>query len=148
AIDVEPSRVRANLARRIFVDRTPGGTPLDAVPLALVQLERGFVRWVDSWLVRREIGTTHEGIASYARSPRALAEAHVQHYHAHLAAIAATRAQAGRPAAFAASEELATLPPVGAFPVASLDLATATERFFPAPMPVQLHVVPDDELAT
>jgi hypothetical protein len=148
AIDVEPSRVRANLARRIFVEKSAGGTPIDAVPLALVQLERGFVRWADAWLVRREIGTIHDGIAAFSRSPRALAEAHVQHYHEHLAAIEADRKQAARPAAFSASEELAALPPVGEFPVTSLDLSTATERFFPAPMPVQLQVVPDDELAT
>ena len=146
AIDVDPARVRANLARRIFVDRAAGGPAIDAVPLALVQLDRGFVLWIDSWLVRREIGTTHEGAGAFVRAPRGLAEAHVQQYREHLAAVRADRVAAHRPASFAASEELAALPPVGELPIEALDLPGATERFFPAAMPVQLQLIPEDEL--
>jgi len=148
AADVEPARQRAALARRIFVERPEPGTPVDAVPLALVRLERGFVVWVDPWLVRRELGGAHDGIGSFSRGPRGLIEAQVQQYHAHLAAIAARRAEAGQPAGFTAGEELAALPPAGAFPAAALDLPNQSEAFFPQPMPVTLQVVPDDEIAT
>ncbi|HEX4778533.1 MAG TPA: hypothetical protein VFW74_17295 [Acidimicrobiia bacterium] len=145
--DVDPARQRATLARHIFVDQPDPGAIADAVPLALVRLDRGFITWVDPWLVRRELGPAHGGIGKLARAPRAIAEAHVQQYHGQLAAIAATRSAAGRPAAFAAGEELAALPPAGAFPVAALELATGSERFFPQPMPVICAVVPEDEIA-
>ncbi len=148
AVDVDPARQRAELARRIFVERAAEGTAVDAVPLALVRLERGFVVWVDGWLVRRELGVARDGIGRFSRGPRALAEAHVQQYHAHLAAIAAARTAAGEPPGFTAGELLAALPPAGAFPAPALDLPQQAERFFPWPMPVTLHVVPDDELAT
>ncbi len=147
AVDVDPKRQRAALARRIFVDRAELGTPVDAVPLAIVRLERGFIVWVDSWLVRREIGAAHRGLGSFTRGPRDVGEAHVQQFHAQLAAIAAERAAAHRVAGFTAAEELAALPPVGLYPVASLDLSTQSERFFPQAMQVSLQVVPDDELA-
>lgn len=141
-------RERSALARRIFLDGVALALPDDAVPLAVVRLERGFVRWVDAWLVRRELGTAHTGVAGFARAPRAIAEAQVQQYRAQLAAIAADRAAAGKPVAHAAREELAALPPAGDFPVAALSLPDQTERFFPQAMPVSLQVVPDDEIAS
>lgn len=148
AADVDPVRQRAALARRIFVERADAGMPVDAVPLALVRLERGFVVWVDPWLVRREIGPAHGGIGRFTRVPRAVAEAHVQQYHAQLAAIAEARTRDGRPLGFSAGEELAALPSAGALPAAALDLAAQSERFFPQAVPVTLQVVPDDEIAT
>jgi hypothetical protein len=148
AADVDPARQRATLARRIFVEQAIAGVLADAVPLAIVRLDRGFVTWIDSWLVRRELGAAHGGIGAYMRAPRAVAEAHVQQYHAQLAAIADARAEAGRSAGFTAGEELVALPAAGAFPLAALDLASGSERFFPQPMPVTISVVPEDELPT
>jgi hypothetical protein len=145
--DVVAARQRAELARQIFVEQPDTGTIADAVPLALVRLDRGFITWIDPWLVRRELGPAHGGIGRFAHAPRAVTEAHVQQYHGQLVAIAAARADAGRPAAFTAGEELAALPPAGAFPVAALDLAAGSERFFPQPMPVMCAVVPEDEIA-
>lgn len=147
AADAETQRQRSTLARRIFVEQATPGVAADAVPLALVRLDRGFVTWVDPWLVRREIGAAHGGIGAYVRAPRAVAEAHVQQYQAQLAAIAAARAAAGRPKAFTAGEELAALPPAGAFPIDALDLPNQSERFFPQALPIALAVVPDDEIA-
>lgn len=147
SVDVDPKRQRAALARHLFVDPPASGLPSDSLPLAIVRLDAGFVTWCDAWLVRRELGAAHGGIGAYARAPRAVAEAQVQQYHAQLADIAAARAAAGKPAAYSASEELAALPPVGAFPIAALDLAGMAEKFFPQPMPVSLAVIPDDELA-
>jgi hypothetical protein len=147
-ISVDPARQRAELAKGVFVGGRNAGAPVDALPLAAVQLERGFVRWIDSWLVRREIGVAHEGMGAYARGPRALAEAHVQQYTRHLQAIGVDRQAAGKPAAFVAPEELAALPPVGPYPVGALDLRNASERFFPTAMPSRVQVVAEDELAT
>ena len=148
AADGALPRQRGELARRIFVERAEVGTAVDAIPLAIVRLERGFIVWVDPWLVRRELGTAHEGIGKFSRGPRALVEAQVQQYHRHLAAIVKARSDESRPAAFSAGEELAALPPAGSFPVAALDLAQQSERFFPQPMPITCQVVPDDEIAT
>jgi hypothetical protein len=148
AADVDPARQRAQLARRIFVEQAAPGVAADAVPLALVRLDRGFVTWIDPWLVRRELGAAHGGIGAFTRTPRAVAEAHVQQYHAQLAAIADLRSEAGQTPGFTAAEELAALPAAGAFPIAALDLAHASERFFPQPMPVTIEVVPEDEIAT
>lgn len=142
------SGARSALARRIFLDGVALAAPADAVPLGVVQLDRGFVRWVDAWLVRRELGATHTGVAGHVRAPRAVAEAQIQQYRAQLAAIAADRAAHGKPAAYAAREELRALPPAGDFPIATLALASETERFFPPAMSVALQVVPDDEIAT
>lgn len=147
AVDVEPWRQRAALARRLFLDRAQPGLPVEAVPLALVQLERGFLRWVDPWLVRREIGDAYDGGGVQRRGPRAVLEAHVQQYQDQLAGIVAARDRDDR-RVFAASDELATLPPVGPYPPAALDLVGRAERFFPPAMPLWSQVVPDDELAT
>jgi hypothetical protein len=148
AADVDPARQRATLARRIFVEQAATGTVADAVPLAILRLDRGFITWIDTWLVRRELGTAHGGIGAFMRAPRAVSEAHVQQYHAQLAAIATARAEAGRSGGFTAGEELAALPAAGAFPIAALDLLHGSERYFPPPMPVTVSVLPEDELAT
>jgi hypothetical protein len=146
AIDVEPTRQRAALARRVFVERAEVGAAVEAVPLAMVQLERGFVRWVDPWLARRELGDAYDGAGAQRRGPRSLAEAQVQQYHHYLADRTRARRDTNQPALFAASDELAALPPVGRYPRAALDLATRTDRFFPPTMPLTFQIVPVDEL--
>jgi hypothetical protein len=148
ATDVDPAQQRSALARHLFIDPPDSGIPSDAVPLAIVRLDGGFVTWCDSWLVRREVGALHTGIGTYVRAPRAVAEAQVQQYHAQLDDILATRANATPPVTspFAASDVFQALPPVGRFPIASLALAQSTESFFPAAMPVSLAVVPEDEI--
>nr|PZN26065.1 MAG: hypothetical protein DIU78_08730 [Pseudomonadota bacterium] len=141
AVNVEPARQRAALAHRLFVQRADAGLSLEAVPLAMLQLERGFVRWVDPWLVRREIGEAYDGMGTQRRPPRALVEAQLHQYRDHLAEI-----RSRHPEPFAASDELVALPPAGPYPFAALDLATQSDRFFPPTLPTALHVVPTDEL--
>lgn len=144
AIDGEPRRQRSALARRIFVERAEAGVPVEAVPLAVVQLERGSLRWVDPWLVRREIGEAHDGAGAQRRTRRAVVEAHVQQYSRQLAELLAAREASARP--LVASDAFAALPPVGPYPASSLDLPSRADRFFPPALRPNLCVVPGDEL--
>jgi hypothetical protein len=146
-IDAEPSRQRASLAHRIFVERRPLRAPAEIVPLAIVQLDRGVIRWADQDLVRRELGPEIAGIDRFGATVQAMREAHVQQYEHHLAAILAARSAAGRPTSFLASEEFAALPAVGTYPMSALDLVGLTQAFLPPMMRVDLMVVPDDEIA-
>jgi hypothetical protein len=140
-VDVEPARQRAALARRLFVERADTGLPVDAVPLAMIQLERGFVRWVDPWLVRREIGDAYDGMGAQRRGMRAIAEAQVHQYHQQMGLI-----MGAREGVFAATDELSALPPTGAYPLGDLDVIARSDRFFPPAMPLSMHVAPFDEL--
>src|SRR5262245_60188160 len=45
--DASPQQQRAHAARRIFVDRPSDAIPAEALPIAMMQLDRGFVLWVD-----------------------------------------------------------------------------------------------------
>jgi hypothetical protein len=143
--DADPARQRSALARRIFVEAATPGLPVEAVPLALIGMERGFVRWIDPWLVRRELGAARAGAGAASVGPAAVLEAYVHQFDDQLAAILAQR---GATTAIAASDEVYALPPAGRVPPASLDLATSTEVFFPPAMPVVAAVVPHDEVAT
>lgn len=141
AVNLEPARQRAALAHRLFLQRADAGFAFEAVPLAMLQLDRGFVRWVDPWLVRREIGEAYDGMGAERRPPRALVEAQLHQYREHLAEILSRRAEP-----FAASDELVALPPTGPYPLAALDLTRQSDRFFPPALPTVLQVVPSDEL--
>src|SRR5829696_4499881 len=69
------AEARRYLARKLFLGEA-AGLPQDALPLAMVAVERGTVRWVDVAMVRRETGAdtpiaVSMGLAP-ARSPRRL----------------------------------------------------------------------------
>lgn len=144
--DAELGRRRARVARALFVERAADGIPVDALPLAMVALERNVVRWLDVAMVRREAGAEQSDRLGLGVAPRALREAHVLQYDAHLADVLRERGAGSRGARFAASEHFLALPPAGRLPAAAIDTATFTQGWFPPEVRVDLSIVPEDEI--
>lgn len=139
---------RRLVARRLFLGEA-SGLPTDALPLAMVAMERGAVRWIDMALVRRETGADTPLQVSLGARPRALAEAFVQQYRAHLADVLAERTGTGQPAGFAAVQYFAALPAAGPMPAASMltDAMGFRQLYFPPAVDVEVSFVPSDEIA-
>lgn len=137
---------RARVAHEIFVRQGGLRPPVDALPIGMIALDHGVVRWVDKFLVRREVGSEQTDFLGFGQAPRALREAHLLHYQRHLEEVLTDRRRSNRGERFAASEHFFTLPPAGPLPAAAVDPASFTEVYFPAEVDVELSVVPDDEL--
>ncbi len=143
---LEPARLRAQAAREIFLDGISHALPQNALPLAMVALERGIPRWIDAYMVRRDAGSEREDILGLGFAPRALREAHVRHYDDHLRDVLAERDAGGRGRRFEAAEHFATLPAAGRLPAAAVNTSDFTQIFFPPEIDVELSVVPEDEV--
>lgn len=142
------AEARRYVARKIFLGE-PAGLPQDALPLAMLAMERGSVRWVDVAMVRRETGADTPLAVSMGSRPRALAEAYVLQYRQHLADVLGERARAGLPTAFAAAQYFAALPAAGPMPAAAIlpDSFGFRQLWFPPSVDVTLSFVPADEIA-
>jgi hypothetical protein len=140
---------RRTVARTIFVEGSSNGIPQDALPLAMVALSGGVIRWLDMAMVRRETGAETPLQAALGNRPRALAEAHVLQYDAQLADVIAARGRGGTSGGFAASQYFAGLPPAGRMPADTilLDNLGFTQAYFPTSVGVDLSFVPSDEIA-
>ncbi|MEL7370523.1 MAG: hypothetical protein AAFN74_16505, partial [Myxococcota bacterium] len=111
----EPARARARLAKRIFLGTPVDGLAATALPVAVVGIDRGVVRWVDADLVRREAGVDSAlGISRLGR--RSVREAHLRQYVSHLEDTLAERTDALLDERFEASDYFEILPPVGPLP--------------------------------
>jgi hypothetical protein len=140
--EAELDRRRSQVARQIFVETAAPGLPSNVLPLAMVALERGgIVRWVDPFLVRREIGTETDTVLTLGVAPAALREAHLLQYEQQLRDVLDLRGD--QP--FAATDYFEALPPAGPMPVGAIT-ADFTQIFFPPEVSVELSVVPADEL--
>jgi hypothetical protein len=137
--------MRRAVARLIFVDGNTSGQPQDALPLAMLALDRGGIRWIDVAMVRRETGADTPLQVALGGKPRALAEAHVLQYDQHLADVLETRG--GRP--FPAAEVFGALPAAGRLPLAAVatDKFGFLQAFFPALVDVDISFVASDEIA-
>lgn len=142
----EPDLRRAQVAREIFIDDGWRGLPAGVLPLAMLALERGVVKWVDSFMVRREVGAEHGDVLGLGFAPRALREAHLLQYDHHLSEVLRGR-DAGNGGKFAASEYFRALPPAGRMPAAAIDPRDFTQTYFPAEVDVDLSIIPEDELS-
>jgi len=140
---------RRMVARRIFVEGSADGIPQDVMPLAMLALEGGVPRWLDMAMVRRETGADTPLQVALGNRPRALAEAHLLQYEAHLADVLALRNQAGATGAFPASQYFAALPAAGRMPAEAiqLDAMGFTQAYFPPAVDIDLSFIPSDETA-
>jgi hypothetical protein len=138
---------RRKVARAIFAGRG-GALPQDALPLAMLGLDRGTVRWVDTAMVRRETGAESGVHAMFGTRPRAIAEAFVLQHRAHLTDLLAEMAGRGLPPVFPAASVFSLLPPVGAMPAAALrpDSFGFSQLYFPPGVDVDVAFVPADEI--
>ncbi|HYO68539.1 MAG TPA: hypothetical protein VEU33_20900 [Archangium sp.] len=137
---------RSRVAHELFVRNGGMRPPVDALPLAMIALDHGVIRWVDEFLVRREVGSEQTDFLGFGQAPRALREAHLLQYQQHLHEVLMARKQSREGERFAASEKFFALPPAGPLPAAAVDPRDFTEVFFPPEVDVELAVVPEDEL--
>jgi hypothetical protein len=135
---------RARAAHDIFIRKTVLRVPVDALPLAILALDGGVLRWVDEYLIRREVGSEQSDYLGFGFAPQAIREAQLLQYQRHLSDVLATKSRSAE--RFAASEQFFVLPPVGPMPVAGVDGQNLTEVYFPAEVDVELSIIPEDEL--
>lgn len=137
-----PAAVRRAMARDIFLTQAGNGLPADLLPLAVVYLDGVAVRWVDTHLVRRPVGSEQADLLGLGLITRGVRAAQVRQHGAWLREILA--GSGGRP--ISAIDHFDVLPPVGELPAACLDRAQFTQSFFPPEVDVDLSFVPADEL--
>jgi len=137
---------RAELARKVFFETGTATVSPELLPLAMLQLDGGVVRWLDPYLARREVAAERSRVLGISLASRALREAHLLQYDAQLREVLAARLSAGKPR-FAATEVFSVLPAVGRMPAAAIDTAEFTQFWFPPQMSVELAVVHEQELA-
>lgn len=141
------SDARRKVARAIFASRG-GAMPQDALPLAMIGLDRGTVRWVDGAMVRREIGAESGVQAIFAGRPRAISEAFVLQHQAHLDDALVDMAGRGMAPVFPAASLFSLLPPTGPMPfdaIQSDDLGFS-QLYFPPGLGVDIAFAPADEI--
>ena len=145
----DPMARRARVAREIFFNRQQPGALQDALPLAMLCLEGGALRWLDVFMVRREVGAESTLAAGLGQRPRALLEAWFKQHQDHLDDIDTPAVQAG----FAAARRFEVLPPVGPLPASTLRFEiqlgqlTLLQSYFPPLVDCEFAFVASDELA-
>jgi hypothetical protein len=138
---------RRSLAKQIFTGQ-PAGLPQDALPLAMVAVERGTIRWIDVAMVRRETGMDSGVQIAFGGRPRAVSEAHLLQHRAHLGDVLADFVSRGLPPLFPAAHAFAALPPAGQLPAAAVqpDEFGFRQIYFPPTLDADIAFVPTDEL--
>ncbi len=142
----ERASEQSRIARDIFLRRDPLQPSQNALPLAMLSLSRGVINWLDPYLVRREVGADHGDTLGFGFAPRALREAQFLQYRRHLDDVLTRRAQSNQSLRIAAAEHFFVLPPAGPLPAAAVDTNAFTQVFFPPAIPVEMSVIPEDEL--
>jgi hypothetical protein len=134
---------RKHVAREIFFEESLKGQPEDVLPLAMVALDHGIIKWLDVFMVRREIGLRERKVWGLGLSPRPLRAAQLRQYDVHLQELQQSLGTASR---IIASEHFSVLPPAGPMPVSGVNGGDFSHSFFPAEMDVELSIIPEDEL--
>jgi hypothetical protein len=144
---IDPAQRRAQAADQIFVSGSEVNVPSSSLPLAMIELERGNVRWIDNDIVRRDMGTAYSDVLGFGLAPRPLRQAHYKQYQVMLNDVLDERRSLNSSQGFAATQHFVSLPPAGQLPAAGVDMNAGSQVFFPAAMNVALSIVPEDEIA-
>jgi hypothetical protein len=134
---------RKHVVREIFLEESRKGQPENVLPLAMVALDHGIIKWLDLFMVRREIGLRERKVWGLGLSPRPLRAAQLRQYDIHLHEL---QSRLGVAARIIASEHFSILPPAGPMPVSGVNGADFSHSFFPAEIDVELSIIPEDEL--
>lgn len=142
------AEARRAVARQIF-GSAPEGVPQNILPIAMMALDRGTVRWIDVAMVRRELGADSGVQISLGGRRRAQAEAQVLQHRAHLQDVLMETLARGLPPIFPASQHFSLLPPAGQLPAACVmpEAEGFQQFYFPPTVEVDLAFVPADEIA-
>ncbi len=143
---VELDQRRARAAREIFLLNNGRGVPADALPLAIIALDRGVQRWIDPYLVRREVGAQHGDMLGLTTVSRAQREAFLLQYDQHLQDVLNQRRASNATWRFPATAHFQALPPAGRLPAAAVDGSDFTQVFFPTQVEAELSFVAEDEV--
>ncbi len=148
----DASRLRAALARQIFLNANPAQLSDALLPLAMIYLTRGVIVWLDPWMMRRDSGPEYSGLRLGLADP-ATQKAFLMQYDSMLQETVTTLTGSGGSLSFAASTYFDALPPCGRFTLASLGITTTsstsgtfTQAFFPQQLNVLMSVIPNDEI--
>lgn len=144
--NLDLSMRRSYAAREIFLSGSLRGVPAGVLPLAMMGLNHGNVQWVDSYMVRREVGAEYGDLLRFGTGSRATQQAFILQFDAHLNEVLAQRQQTGQGASFAANQYFYALPPCGRLPVTCINTESFTQSFFPQETNVTLSICPTDEL--
>lgn len=136
---------RAELADSVFTQQSSLQVPPNTLPLAVIKVSNGVVRWVDNNLVRRDMGTAFSDVLGFGVVPRVLRHAHFKQYDEMYTDVIDQRG--GTNTRFAASDYFISLPSAGKMPTASVDMEKNIQYFFPDSMDVDISVIPEDEIA-
>jgi hypothetical protein len=141
------TEARRAVARQVFAGK-PNGLPQDALPLAMLAVDHGSVRWIDTAMVRRETGADSGVQVAFGGRPRSLSEAHVLQHRAHLTDVLTEMMGRSMLPIFAASQYFSVLPPAGQLPAAAIrpDDFGFSQLYFPPTVDVDLAFVPLDEI--
>jgi len=139
------ARQIAAVARQIFVAGNRGQLSDSLLPLAMINIQRGAIAWLDSYLARRDSGPEFNGLR-FGLSDPATHQAFLFQYDAQLQQAVNPFVQKGIPPRFAATDYFQALPAAGRFPLASIDTDKFTQLFFPQKTNVRLSIVAVDEL--
>ncbi len=139
---------RRKVARAIFAGRG-AAMPQDALPLAMLGIDRGTVRWIDTAMVRRETGADSGVHAMFGGRPRAIAEAFVVQHRTHLFDVLTDLAGRSMAPVFPAASMFSLLPPTGLMPAAAIraDDFGFNQLYFPPGVDADIAFVPSDEIA-
>lgn len=135
---------RAQMAHTIFAQQAENQMPSSTLPLAMLDLRRGVVHWVDNHMVRRDMGSVYSDVMGFGFVPRHLRRAHFKQYDEMIQEIVDDRPNSR----FAASEYFMSLPSAGRMPSASIEIDSFTQHYFPESVDVEMSIIPEDELAT
>lgn len=144
---IDAGQRRAQAVDQIFASGSEANVPSSSLPLAMIELERGNVRWIDNAMVRRDMGSAYSDVLGFGLAPRPLRQAHYKQYQAMLNDVLEERRSLNSSQRFAATEHFVSLPPAGQLPAAGVDMSNGSQVFFPAAMNVALSIVPADEIA-
>ncbi|MEM7154118.1 MAG: hypothetical protein AAF799_14810 [Myxococcota bacterium] len=141
-------RGRARLAREVFLEGFDLSEGSDGLALAVVGLVGNRINWIDTHMVRRDVGG--DGLLGLGIERRKNRLAFQRHYVDRIRDVVAERGDRGLGENIAAADEFDVLPPVGPLPRAALQAENGDlfQSFFPASIYTEVTVVPEDELSS
>ena len=147
-IDANGIAQRSEIADKVFTRQSALELPDDTLPLAMVEIRRGHIQWIDNYLVRQDMGSSFSDVLGFGIVPRPLRHAHFKQYANTLNDVIEDRISGGRSLRFAATEHFLSLPSSGQLPSAAVDMSAHTQFYFPDSMDVEISLIPDDEVGT
>ena len=134
----ESAGLRARMARDVFLRGELFELTGTVLPLAVVLLDRGNIVWVDTYLVRRELGA--DAALGFGITRRSSRVSHWWQYWEHLQDVLRDRSQRGQNFRFAARSHFDALPPFGVLPRQAVEVTgqKLVQWFFPQEMPIDV----------